>query len=302
MIPLPEPQSGVSPEHFAGNQDALAWFDAEYRVLLAATSLAADSGFDVHAWQLPWALARFQQRRGYWHDRVSSQQVALAAALRLGDPAAQARIHHEIALAYNHIGRDEDIVHGKLACELFQRLGDTEGQALALGLIGRTLERQGHWREALGYAQRYLDLCQVAGNQSLTANALNAIGWCCAHLDDYRRARDCCEQALAIFRESGDLLSAGWTSDTLGYTHYRVGDYTQAAARYQEALRILQEIGDRPELARTLVHLGDLHNTTGDRDAARRAWQEALNIFDELRLSDGATVRAKIAALEILGR
>jgi DNA-binding SARP family transcriptional activator/Tfp pilus assembly protein PilF len=295
MISLPEPQPGVRPGRFSGNRDALAWFDAEYRVLLAAASLAADRGFDVHAWQLPWSLARFQQRRGYWHERVESQQLALAAAERLGDPLAQARVHHEIAVAYNQIGRDEDIVHAKLARELFERLGDIEGQGLALGEIGRTLERRGRWREALGYAQRYLELCQAAGNRALTANALNAIGWCCAHLGDYRRAQDCCEQALAIFRKSGDLLSMGWTSDTLGYAHYRAGDYAQAAARYRDAIRSLQGVGDRPARAHSLVRLGDVHDAAGDRQAAREAWREALVILEELHLPEADEVRAKFA-------
>jgi tetratricopeptide (TPR) repeat protein len=298
MISLPEPQPGVAPERFTGNRDALAWFDAEYRVLLAATSLAAGSGFDSHAWQLPWTLARFQQRRGYWHERVDSLRVALAAAQRLGDPAAQARIHHEIALAYNHVGHDEATVHGELACELFQRLGDTEGQAVALGLIGRTLERRGRWREALGYAHRYLELCQAAGNRSLAANALNAIAWCCGHLGDYQRAVDCCEQALAIFTESGDLLSTGWTCDTLGYAHYRAGDFAEAAARYRDALRLYEEVGDRAERARTLVHLGDVHDSVGDRRAARDCWQEALDIFDELRIADAGEVRARLARVD----
>jgi DNA-binding SARP family transcriptional activator/tetratricopeptide (TPR) repeat protein len=297
MISLPEPQPGVSPERFAGHQDALAWLDAEYRVSLAAASLAADSGFDIHAWQLPWMLARFQQRRGYWHERVDSQQAALAAAQRLDDPVAQARTHYELALAYNHIGCDKDIVHGKLAYELFRQLGNSEAQGLTLGLIGRTLERQGRWREALEYAQRYLELCQEAGNRFITANALNAIGWCCAHLGDYQRARDCCEQAIAVFLESGDLLSTAWTSDTLGYTHYRAGDHAEAAARYREALCIYQEVGDRPEHARTLVRLGDVHDTIGDRNAARAAWQEALDIFDELQLSDAREALARLADL-----
>jgi DNA-binding SARP family transcriptional activator/transcriptional regulator with XRE-family HTH domain len=51
---LDRPHPGVTPEHLADDQQALAWFDAEQRVLLSATTLAAQTGFDTCPWRLPW--------------------------------------------------------------------------------------------------------------------------------------------------------------------------------------------------------------------------------------------------------
>jgi hypothetical protein len=75
----------VVPEALAGQEEALAWFDAEHRVLLAVVAVARDAGFARHAWLLPWALANFMDRRGHWHDWRAVQQVALAAAAQAGD-------------------------------------------------------------------------------------------------------------------------------------------------------------------------------------------------------------------------
>src|SRR5205085_1245103 len=73
---------GVTVEPITDDREALAWFMAEHRAVLAAVDLAADARFDVHAWQLPWTLANYLQRHGHWHDWVSTQHTALAAAIR----------------------------------------------------------------------------------------------------------------------------------------------------------------------------------------------------------------------------
>ncbi len=58
-IPFADPRPGTQPEHLATHAQALAWFDAEHKVLLAATGLAARYGLDTQAWQLPWAMETF---------------------------------------------------------------------------------------------------------------------------------------------------------------------------------------------------------------------------------------------------
>ena len=71
-IVLDAPGPGVAPEQLTSHRQARAWFAAEHRVLLAAVTLAAESGFDRHAWQLPWAMASYQAPDDYpERERVS---------------------------------------------------------------------------------------------------------------------------------------------------------------------------------------------------------------------------------------
>jgi len=79
---LAPPRPGAAPSQPAGHEQALAWFEAEHQVLLAAVALAAGSGFDSHAWQLPWAMASFLRTRGHWQEWAATQRTALAAATR----------------------------------------------------------------------------------------------------------------------------------------------------------------------------------------------------------------------------
>ena len=98
-VPLSPPQPGVTPEHLDGQQHALAWLEAERHVLIAVITLAARAGFDTCAWQLPWAMSNFLDRRGYWQDSATVHSTALHATTRLGDTAAQTAIRRQLAHA-----------------------------------------------------------------------------------------------------------------------------------------------------------------------------------------------------------
>ena len=58
------PDPGVTSERLTGQRQALAWFEAEHHVLLAAATLAAETGFDRHAWQLPLVIADYLDPAG----------------------------------------------------------------------------------------------------------------------------------------------------------------------------------------------------------------------------------------------
>jgi hypothetical protein len=58
----------VCQEDITDRNQALAWFAAEHRVLIAATDLAARTGFYYHAWRIFRILALFM-----WVYRLDSQ-------------------------------------------------------------------------------------------------------------------------------------------------------------------------------------------------------------------------------------
>src|SRR5260370_17171915 len=102
-LPLADPQPGVLPADTADKEQAMAWFDAEVPVLLTLIAFADANGFDTHAWQLPWTLGPFFNRRGRWQDYTTTQQTALAAAGRLGDTPALPHAHYLLGHAPPHI-------------------------------------------------------------------------------------------------------------------------------------------------------------------------------------------------------
>ena len=294
---LTPPRPGAAAGHPADHRQALAWFEAEHQVLLAAVILAAESGFDTHAWQLPWAMASFLQARGHWQERAATQRTALAAATRLGDIAAQAVCSRLLAAACNELG-DHDQARGHFASSLtlYQRLGDRLGQAKVHQSLGVLAERQGRYADALEHAEQALRLYQAIGDKASEADALNNVGWYHGLLGDYQQARAFCRQALTLSAEAGHHWLEGYVWDSLGYAEHHLGNLAEAAACYQRALSIKREAGERFDEADTLTHLGDTRHAAGEVAQAREAWQQALAILEDLQHPDAGQVRAKLAS------
>ena len=272
---------GVTPETPADQKQALAWFEGEHAVLLAALRQA--TGFDTHVWQLAWVLASFLEYQGHWRDWRDSQRIALDAGRRLSDTLAQAHSHLFLGSASSRLSSYQHArAHLRHALDLFRELGDDVGQAEAHNNLCYMLDRQGLYREALSHAQQGLALFTAAGHDTGRARALNAVGWFHARLGDYQQALIYCQRALDLQREIGDRFGEATTYDSLGYAHRHLGHRREATTCYQQAASLYGDLGDLYNEADTLVSLGDAHQSFGDGKAARRAWQRALTIFQQL--------------------
>jgi tetratricopeptide (TPR) repeat protein/transcriptional regulator with XRE-family HTH domain len=296
-VVLASAQPGAAPGQPADRRQALAWFEAEHQVLLAAVTLAAGSGFDSHAWQFPWAMAPFLQTRGHWQEWAATQRTALAAGSRLGDTAAQALSGRILANACTNLGdHDQALGHYVSSLTLYQRLGNRLGQAKIHQNLGMLAERQGRYADALGHVEQALRLFQAIGDKANEAHALNDVGWCHGLLGDYQQARAFCRQALTLSAEADYRWTEEAAWDSLGYAEHHLGNLAEAAACYQRALSLRRESGARFDEAGTLTRLGDTRHAAGELAQAREAWQQALAIFEDLQHPDAGQVRAKLAS------
>jgi DNA-binding SARP family transcriptional activator len=296
-VVLAPPRPGAAAGQPANDQQAMAWFEAEHEVLLAAVALAAGSGFDSHAWQLPWAMGSFLQIRGHWQEWAATGRTALAAATRLGDTAAQAVSSRLMAMACTELGdHDQARGHYSGSLTLYQRLGNRLGQAKIHQNLGMLAGRQGRYADALGHSEQALRLYQAIGDKGGEAEALNNVGWYHGLLGDYQQARTFCRQALTLSAAAGHHWTEGDAWDSLGYAEHHLGNLAEAAACYQRALSLHRESGDRFGEAEALTHLGDTRHAASELAQARQAWQQALAILDDLQHPDAGQVRAKLAS------
>jgi tetratricopeptide (TPR) repeat protein/transcriptional regulator with XRE-family HTH domain len=296
-VVLAPPRPGAAAGQPADYSQARAWFEAEHQTLLAAVTLAAESGFDSHAWQLPWAMESFLRARGQRQERAATQRTALAAARRLGDAAAQALSSRLLALACTDLG-DHDQARGHYASSLtlYQRLGNRLGEAKVQQNLGVLAAYQGRYADALGHAEQALRLYQAIGDKANEAVALNNAGWYHGQLGNYQQVRVFSRQALTLCAEVGHGPLEGCVWDSLGYAEHHLGNLAEAAACYQRALSFLQESGYRLLEADVLTHLGDARHALGELPQAREAWQQALAILEDLQHPGAGPIRAKLAS------
>jgi tetratricopeptide (TPR) repeat protein len=301
-ITLDPAQPGVTPQLLAGYQQALAWFDAEHQVLLAAVSRAAQAGFDTVAWQLPWAMASFLDRRGHWHQQAAIQRIALAAATRQGDTAGQAAARYLLGTACAKLGDYGQAQEHLIGClELSRDEADHSGAARAYQALAWTVEHQGRYAAALGYAEQALAAVRTVDNPGWEAVVLNCVGWQHALLGHYQQARTFCRQALTLHYQLGNRQGEAHSWDSLGYAEHHLGRYHRAVTCFTHSLDLFRQLGDRYYEAEALYHLGDTRAASGEPDAARENWRAALSILDDLNHPDAADVRAKLHQLSPVG-
>ena len=299
QIVLTPPRRGVTPEAPADREQAMAWFVTEHAALLGAVDRAAAAGFDLHTWQLAWAVNDFLDWQGHWREWSGTQQAALAAARRMPDPLLQARAHRALAGATTRLHRFDDAhEHLRTALDLYRQAGDPIGRAHAHAGIAFALERRGRYDEAIEHAEQALDLFNATGHQQGQADMLNAVGWLHARLGNHRQTLAYSQRALTLLHELGDQYGEAHTWDSLGYAHHQLGDHTEALTSYQQALALFRTVGDRYQEAATINRIGDTEHSLGNPAAARESWSDALLILDDLDHPDAGQVRAKLAAGE----
>jgi tetratricopeptide (TPR) repeat protein len=302
-VALDPPRPGVTPEHLAGYQQVMAWFEAEHQVLIGATSAAAQAGRDACAWKLPAVIADFLDWRGYCRESVAIQRTALAAATRLRDTAARAMVGREPGRACTCLADyDQARAHITESLGRYRELGDVGGQARASQAracqsLAWLAGRQGRYRDSIQHAEQALDLFEAAGNRAGQAAALNALGYSHALLGEPAQGRRSNHrQALALNHELGDRRGEAHTWDSLGYAEHQLGHHREAADCYQSALSLFRELGDPFNEAEILTHLGDAHHAARNLREARAAWQQALDILDDLHHPDADQLRAKLGS------
>jgi DNA-binding SARP family transcriptional activator/tetratricopeptide (TPR) repeat protein/DNA-binding XRE family transcriptional regulator len=294
-VPIEAPQPGVTPELLADDQQALRWFESEHHVLISAVAAADQAGFDVCAWQLPWAMANYLEWHGYWSDWEATLRTAVPAATRLGDTAGEVAVRRMLAHTYARRGEyDQARIHLTDCIGLYRQLGDAAGEARVHQTLGWVAEYQDRKHDALGHAEQALALYRRAGYREGQAAALNNAGWCHALLGHYEQARTFCHQALDLRREFTDRPGEASTWDSLGYVEHMLGNQAEAAACYRRALDIFTELGDRYHQAEIVTHLGDALAAAGDTTQARAAWQQALDIYEDLRHPEAGPVRGRL--------
>ncbi|WP_188316760.1 tetratricopeptide repeat protein [Solihabitans fulvus] len=276
------------PEHtptFAGPSEALAWCGAEHANLVAAIFHAEETDRPRILCQLPIALWRYFLTRGYTHDWISTHQLALAAARRVGDPQTEARALQSLANVYWHAGRyDESIECHTGAALRYGQIGDHWGEALTLTMHARVCDQLGRYQEAVERHTRALTLFRLVGGRSGELLALTMLGSVCDQLGRFEEAFDHQSRALAIAEELGDQWSRSIALTYFGTLHSRTGRHEDALRCCAEAVALCRRFGDRRSEAVLLTNLGAANRLAGRPGQALDHQQQALALARQIGL------------------
>lgn len=228
------------PAHFAGPDDALAWLHTERPILVAAVRQAAAAPATArYAVELADSLFLFFEMSGHVEDWTTVDQAGLAAAERLGDDIARARLSHDLAVARFHL-HDTGEAHRLLrdSVALSRAAGDDDGQARALNQLGVLHGTAGRYDEAVACFEHALRLRRRLGDLRSCAATTGNIGMVHRLAGRYEESIRCCRSAARLARRSAapEVEANAWGN--LGEVQCRLGRYRAALDHLRASLAV----------------------------------------------------------------
>ncbi len=288
----------VSPLAFGSLEEALGWCETERADLVSATRQAAMCGLHELAWKLPAAAMSYFYRTSHWANWVTTHEVGLDSARKLGDRQAEAWMLNNLGMAFGLQRMEEAVGCFEQSLAIYREIGDPQGETRAANNVATANFRLRRFEQALDAAERSLVTQRQAGNRYGEGIALGNLGCACRELGRFDDAVDLLQQALVIFRELRDQRAEAESLSDLGGVYIALDGFDQALGCLSDSLAIWRAIGDRRGQAATLRLLGHARRRQGRRRDARELLTEACRIFEELGdQSQAAELRSGLAEL-----
>ncbi|MFI7542390.1 tetratricopeptide repeat protein [Actinoplanes sp. NPDC049599] len=284
-----------STKEWTDREAALRWLDDE------RPNLVACAGHGPYAWRIADTV------RGYlWHGAHLAEWRVLAeagrdAAVRLGDRHAQAAMAQSLALLATTRHAPDAVERYHVARDLSRRAGWPEGEALALGNLGRTYNDLGRLTRAVECLEESLAIAGEDGSTSRRAAVTGNLGIVLAELGQLHRAAQLHTRALELFRAMGARPASATALNNLAMAHWAMGRPAEALPLVEESIALHREAGARVGeayglglLATVTRDLGDPEQALGHARAALvliraagddRNQAEILNVLGSLHLA-----------------
>jgi tetratricopeptide (TPR) repeat protein len=278
-------------------EEQLAWLDRledEHDNLRAAMRWALDSGEVALGLRLAGMLGRFWWLRGHLSEGRGWLESLLAAAGTLeGTAVANARAG-AIAQAARLADAQGDTKRAEALAEesriLCGELGDAQGVAFSLRVLGRVARCQGDYPRATALLEESVAKFRALGDSHGMASSLNEIGIVTAQQGNYQHAVRLFEESLAFRRALGDTLGIAVSLNNLASVAADQGDYGRTDALYEESLALRRQLGDKRGIADSLSNLAVMAAEQGDYTRAASRQEESLALRREVGDTSGIAI------------
>jgi predicted ATPase len=250
------------------------WYErleADHDNLRAALRYTISAGRGTLALRLGAALARFWQVRGYAGEGRRWILDALAAAGADAPPWLHAKaLVRAGVLSLRHGDYAEARPLLEEGAEIYARIDDDGGLALATVMLGQAAMIEGDGETALTYFQRAADAYRQLGELRGFAVALNDLGLARLYLGDAAGAARDCLQAAALNSEHGDRQATAMHLLNAGFALIELGRESEAVAKIAESVEISRDVGYKEGVAIALLALAAVAERRGDAEEATR--------------------------------
>jgi DNA-binding SARP family transcriptional activator len=240
------------------------------------------------------------------HDPFRAQTLgeeALALAGELDDPAAQAKILWNLAVAYylgNRLARA--IESGERSLALAREHDLREQTAQTLNDLGSFIYMySGRFDQAKEALHEASALWRELGNSPMLADSLASSATVHVFAGEYDRAIVFSEEALDISESIGNQWGQSYSQWQVGFAFWDRGEVSRAINVMDESIRLAESAGFVPPQTNTRSDLAALHGDLGALARGLETAHVALSSGERLKyLADRAKVLGVLAHLHLL--
>jgi CHAT domain-containing protein/Tfp pilus assembly protein PilF len=267
---------------------------------LVARSMAPQSD-GVAAGHLAEAAAIARAYAAAWTDSFFVRQVAVFERWSTDQRTAKVLVDSLRRAGNDALGR----AGARSALRLWRAslrvalsLGDSAGQAAALGNIGVGFYRAGTLDSAAEFLARSRDLAIGIGDHRTAGNAVGLLASVAKDRGDLARARALYTRAGAIRARSGDTRGQAADQNNLGLIALTLGDLDGARDAFEAALAINRRENRATAAAVNLTNLANVASLTSDFPRASALYRDALATYETGGfIADAASVLHEIGKL-----
>jgi tetratricopeptide (TPR) repeat protein len=262
--------------------DPGTWFSTERVNLITAMEQAEALGVDDVVWRLARALTYFCKLRNHWTDWGHAQELALRAARRAGDRAAEANALRSLGdVATQRVQFEDAVERFREAAALFHALEDVRGAGWTDVGYGNALLDAERFQESLDLFESGRRRFEVLEDGRGQAWALLGCGIAHRLLGRPVDARTYFVDSLELLRALGDRRGEAYCQVNLGIVDRQRGQFEVALDSFEQARPIFRELGDHHGETFVLLNLGHVHRERGELDGALAILESCIASFEE---------------------
>lgn len=244
-----------------------------------------DGGFEEN-----FLSARLMIRIGMLAHRVRQDSLAVDMFSRASAALEDSDNHRERGLAYLGLGYyhlrikeyKEALGFAQKGLELFETVGDISSQADALDLMGLILNRTADFKSARKIINRSVVLSRTIDDRRGLISSLNMLGDLDCNDGDFVSAEHNFLESLALSDAYKDRYNQAILLNNLASIYRPQKAYEREEEVLIQSLAICREIGDKDGEAIALTNLGELAVVRGEFNPAITYCQQALEIALDL--------------------
>ncbi|WP_454860188.1 ATP-binding protein [Promicromonospora soli] len=255
---------------------AHGWLQVERSCLVAIAEHAADHDRSHYVVGLARILHRYVNSTNSI-ELLTINSHALGAAERVGDLNGQAHALRLLGVGYARVSQfDAAVGHHDRALSLFRKTDDVVGEALTLTNLASVDYRRGNHKKALDGHYQAIDVALQTGDRFVEATVLTNLAGVEDQLGNNAKAFDACQQALVIFRDLGARYCEAVALNNLANAEIGRKQYATAAKRLRRSLVVAETLGIVVMKSHVLDSLGALHLRLEEPEQAIECFRQAL--------------------------